>query len=418
MPWWWANPGYPSPAGGAGTDDELSGRPIPTRASAITRAPKKVVASLIVALLAALTGACSADFTTTKHTQSAPKQSQAAPSAAGPGFLAPGSDPSVLPGNVLIADKANNRLVQVTPAGQVAWSFPGPNDLAPGENFRVPDDAFFSPDGRSIVTTEEDDYVISLIDPAAHRITYRYGTPGTPGSKPNQLYNPDDAQLAPDGRIFSADIKNCRLVVIRPPARQLDEQIGGHCGHNPPQGFASPNGAFPMSNGNTVVTEINGDWIDVLDRSGRLVTQTHAPGFSYPSDTNEVRPGLFLSVDYVKPGAIEVFDQQGRVVWRYAPTGADALNKPSLAMGLPNGDVLVNDDYNDRVIVVDPRTNRIVWQYGHTGQPGTAPGYLNIPDGVDEAPPNSLVMRFRGVMAIPGGMRPSGAETGHGNAGE
>ena len=25
-----------------------------------------------------------------------------------------------------------------------------------------------------------------------------------------------------------------------------------------------------------------------------------------------------------------------------------------------------NDDYNDRVIVVDPQTNRIVWQYGHT----------------------------------------------------
>jgi len=51
------------------------------------------------------------------------------------------------------------------------------------------------------------------------------------------------------------------------------------------------------------------------------------------------------------------------------------------------------------VIVVDPQTNRIVWQYGHTGQPGTKPGFLNIPDGVDLAPPNSLIDGFRGAKA-------------------
>jgi hypothetical protein len=51
------------------------------------------------------------------------------------------------------------------------------------------------------------------------------------------------------------------------------------------------------------------------------------------------------------------------------------------------------------VIVVDPRTNRIVWQYGHTGQAGSAPGFLNIPDGVDVAPPNSLIAHFPRALA-------------------
>ena len=32
------------------------------------------------------------------------------------------------------------------------------------------------------------------------------------------------------------------------------------------------------------------------------------------------------------------------------------------------------------MIVIDPRTNRVVWQYGHTGAPGTNPGYLSRPD--------------------------------------
>jgi hypothetical protein len=38
------------------------------------------------------------------------------------------------------------------------------------------------------------------------------------------------------------------------------------------------------------------------------------------------------------------------------------------------------------VIVIDPRTKRIVWQYGHTHVPGSGPGYLNDPDGVDFLP--------------------------------
>jgi len=51
------------------------------------------------------------------------------------------------------------------------------------------------------------------------------------------------------------------------------------------------------------------------------------------------------------------------------------------------------------MIDVDPQTNKIVWQYGHTGQPGTRPGFLNIPDGVDLAPPNSLIDGFPGAKA-------------------
>jgi hypothetical protein len=65
------------------------------------------------------------------------------------------------------------------------------------------------------------------------------------------------------------------------------------------------------------------------------------------------------------------------------PTGAAALDHPSIALPLPNGDVLATDDHNDRVIVVDPRSNRIVWQYGHKGIPGGRLGYLDNPDGVD-----------------------------------
>jgi len=314
-----------------------------------------------------------------------------------------GSDPAVLPGSVLIADRDNNRLLEVSPTGQVLWHFPEGGDLEPGQSFELPDDAFYSPNGREVVVTQEDDFVISVVDVVHRRIVFRYGHPGVPGSEPGFLHNPDDAMLTPGGAILSADIKNCRIVVIRPPAHSVSSQLGetGNCNHELGVSYGSPNGAFPMGNGDTVVTEINGDWIDVLGREGRPVTDTHPPGFSYPSDTNEVRPGVFLSVDYTDPGAIETFTTTGRLLWRYEPTGAGALDQPSLALPLPNGDVLANDDKNDRVIVVDPHTNKIVWQYGHTHQPGSRPGFLANPDGVDLAPPYSLTMRFAHSLQAP-----------------
>jgi len=322
-----------------------------------------------------------------------------------PGTLAPGSNPSVLPGPVLIADRGNNRLVIVSPAGRIVWSFPRPGDLRPGQTFRVPDDAFFSPDGKDIVVTQEDDFVITVIDIAHHRIVYRYGKPGVPGSAPNRLWNPDDALMLPGNWILAPDIKNCRILLIKLGAKRPSRIYGETtqaCYHDPPARWGSPNGAFPMRNGHFLVTEINGDWVDELTLQGKVIRSWHPPGFSYPSDTNEVRPGVYLSVDYTSPGGLEMFDRRGRVLWRYTPRGSDPpLDHPSLATPLPNGDVLMNDDDNNRVVVIDPRTNRVVWQYGHTGRPGRAPGYLNDPDGLDLAPPNSLLIVHRATIGRP-----------------
>ena len=317
--------------------------------------------------------------------------------------LQPGSDPSVLPGPVLIADRDNNRLVEVSPDGRVLWRFPAAGDLAPGQTFLLPDDAFFSPNGRRVIVTQEDDYVISVLDVASRRIVYRYGHPGVPGSEPGYVHNPDDALLMPSGEILSADIKNCRVLVIRPPAHRALRQLGatGDCEHQLGVSYGSPNGAFPTSDGGTAITEISGDWLDLLGPHGRPILASHPPGFSYPSDTNEVRPGLFLSADYTSPGAIETFTSDGRLRWRYARTGPGALDHPSLALPLPNGDVLANDDANQRVIVIDPHTNKIVWQYGHTGVPGTNDGFLSNPDGVDLAPPYSLEARFATTLRAP-----------------
>ncbi|MHB1504497.1 MAG: outer membrane protein assembly factor BamB family protein [Acidimicrobiales bacterium] len=325
--------------------------------------------------------------------------------------LAPGSNPAVLPSDVLIADEGNNRLQLVNPQGNIVWQFPQPGDLAPGQTFLRPDDAFFTPNGKDIIATEETDQVISLISVAQHRIIWRYGHPGLPGSSPGYVSNPDDALMMPNGDVITADIKNCNILLIGPGSHVPLATIGitdPYCYHQPPYRWASPNGAFPLTNGNYLITEIDGDWVDELNiATGKVLWSTHPPGFTYPSDTNQVGPNRYLSVDYTKPGAVEEFTKHGRLLWRFAPTGANALNHPSLCAPIPtNGDILCNDDHNDRIIVIDPRTDKIVWQYGHTGVAGTAPGYLSGPDGCDLAPPYSLLMTHASTMGLPGRLAP------------
>ena len=303
---------------------------------------------------------------------------------------------------MLIADENNRRLLLVDPYGRIRWVFPSPGALRPGQPFGPPDDAFVSPDGRSIVATQEEDQTISVIDIATGRITRRYGHPGVPGSAPGYYYHPDDAMLLPGGQILVADILNCRILLLS--ARGIARQLGSTstaCSHDPPHQFAQPNGAFPLTDGHYLVTEILGDWVDEMSLNGQVYWSAHPPGVSYPSDANEVSPGRYIVADYSSPGQVVMFGRTGQLIWRFRPAGAAALNHPSLALPLPNGNILVNDDHNDRVIVVSPRTNRIVWQYGHDGVPGSAPGYLANPDGVDLAPPDSLLMTHAAAIGTP-----------------
>ena len=382
--------------------------------------PARAVAVLAAVVAAGLAGCTSPASPPASHAGAAastpvrrsPSPSPSAPSrpasafrllpARGPGHLAPGSDPAALPGDVLIADEDNRRLLLVDPYGRIRWRFPGPGALGRGRVFGPPDDAFVSPDGRSIVATQEENQTISVIDIAAGRVTRRYGHPGVPGSGPGYYYHPDDAMLLPGGQVLVADILNCRILLL--PARGITRQLGSTstaCSHEPPRQFAQPNGAFPLTDGHYLITEILGDWVDEMSLGGRVYWSAHPPGVAYPSDTNEVSPGRYLVADYSYPGQVVIFTRAGRLVWRFRPAGAAALNHPSLALPLPNGNILVNDDHNDRVIVISPKTNRIIWQYGHDQVPGRAAGYLDNPDGVDLAPPDSLLMAHAATMGRP-----------------
>lgn len=294
-----------------------------------------------------------------------------------------------LTGDLLIADEGNSRILMVTPSKKIVWSM----KLGFGGNTNAgADDAFLTPDRKHIIINEENNQLIAIIDIKTKKIVWTYGHPGVAGSKPGYLNTPDDAYQLPDGTVTVADIRNQRILFINPKTHAVTKQYGvtGQLYHNPPASFAAPNGDTPVSANRTLVTEIDGSYADMLSPTGRLLFSVHLPNITYPSDTQLLPDGNLLVVDYSNPGRIEEVSPTGKVVWDYYRTrGPGKLNHPSLAIHLPNGDVALNDDYNDRVIIINPKTNQIVWQYGHTGQDGTAAGYLAEPDGIDFVPPGT-----------------------------
>jgi outer membrane protein assembly factor BamB len=187
--------------------------------------------------------------------------------------------------------------------------------------------------------------------------------------------------------VVTADIRNCRIQFIDPDTSTVIGQWGkeGRCKHDPPRSFAYPNGSTPLDNGDILVTEITDAWITRMTRDGNVVWSVRAPGIRYPSDAFPTRDGQIIVADFSKPGRIVIFDPKTRkIAWEYfVRDGESMLDHPSLALELPNGNVIANDDARHRVIVIDRATKEIVWQYGATDSPGHAPGFLFFPDGMD-----------------------------------
>ena len=318
---------------------------------------------------------------------------------------APGAGSPYFGNDLLVADRGNNRLLLLDSSMRVLWTYPNSTSPPDTLGFYFPDDAFFADHGTMIVSNqEENDTIVEIAYPSG-RIIWSYGHPKVAGTAPGYLHEPDDAYLLRNGQISVADAQNCRVLVLNSNGT-VASQIGtdGRCVHNPPASMGSPNGDTPLWNGNLLVSEINGSWVSEYTPSGRLVWTAHLP-IAYPSDPQQVgatptsNPDRYLLADYTRPGEVLQFNREGQILSTYvAQAGPGLLDHPSLAEELPDGMYMINDDYNNRMIAIDPSDGAVIWQYGVTGQAGTGPGQLNLPDGFD--------------LLGPGGTTPTHPQTG------
>ena len=153
-----------------------------------------------------------------------------------------------------------------------------------------------------IISNQEDQNTIQIISFPGKRVLWRYGHVNVKSGAAGYLHTPDDAYLLPNHLVSVADAYNCRVLFIS-PAHAIVRQYGttGVCRHDPPRYLGAVNGATPLPDGGTLVSEITGSWIDDIGPTGRLRWSVQAP-VAYPSDPQLLGANRILLADYSKPG--------------------------------------------------------------------------------------------------------------------
>ncbi len=137
------------------------------------------------------------------------------------------------------------------------------------------------------------------------------------------------------------------------------------------------------------VSDFSGDKVRGLNRDGHIVWEQYMAGPPIPPASHNVATEY---VTVAPSGNLIVADGEGmmvqeidrlnhKLVWQYGVKDIQGykkgyLHQPDKAFKINDREVLINDGNNRRVIIIDQKTNDIVWQYGETLQMGSKPGLL------------------------------------------
>jgi len=283
------------------------------------------------------------------------------------------------PGNILIADQFNNRVIEIDPLGVILFQFgKGPDDFTPASIIgcndaeRVGRFTLMAGTGTppNVVPNCSDpngcpDNRVILVDERG-RIRWQYGQFGVSGSGPNELNTPVQSTWLPSGNVLITDQANERIIEVN-AAKRIVWQYGvtGTSGNGPNQ-LNNPNSAQLLENGNILIADENNDRAIEVERDKTIVATFTAGGTaSGVAFASRLPNGDTLLTDSNNSRAVEV-DKHDHVVWQYVTNTDPASNPmplPTRAIRLANGNTIISDQFNHRVIIVDHGGN-IVASYG------------------------------------------------------
>lgn len=143
-----------------------------------------------------------------------------------------------------------------------------------------------------------------------------------------------------------------------------------------------PNGHLLVTDGGTFQPPAPGG-IYEIDRGGGVIW-SYSAGLSFAHNADLQANGDVVISDTGNDRVL-IVDSGGNVVWdsdSVALSDGSHLNYPNDANVLPSGNLLITDRDNHRVIEIT-LAGTIVWQHGQTGVPGGGPTRLNGPHNAD-----------------------------------
>jgi hypothetical protein len=286
------------------------------------------------------------------------------------------------PGNVLITDQFNNRVIEVSPQGQIVWTFGSgnPNLCNPGPGSVIaPNDAERLANGLTLIagtgTGDCPDNRVIVVDQSGN-IVFQYGQAGVSGSGPNELNTPVFAIQLPSGGYLITDQGNNRVIGVDTSGRHVYTYGPRH--H--PGKLNSPNSAELLPDGNLLLADENNNRFLTIDPLTRTVLSQDHKHLSVVAFASLLPDGNTLVADSGHNRIVEI-NPEKMVVFSYNTSNAMNSNpnpNPTGALRLANGNTIIADQFNDRAIIITPN-KKVVFQYGTTNVVGNGPNQLNAP---------------------------------------
>jgi hypothetical protein len=299
------------------------------------------------------------------------------------------------PGNVLVSDQYNNRLLEVNPDNHnVVWRFGNGSSVAGPHSVVGVNDAQRVGDvtlvaGTGVPAGAEPtcpngcpDNRVMLIGRNGV-ILWQYGQAGVTGSGPNQLNTPVQNTWLSNRHVLITDQGNMRVIEVN-QGKNIVWQYGqtGVAGDGANQ-LNNPNSAELLANGHILIADESNNRVIEVTRSKKIVwsygcaTCSELNGAAFAS---RLPDGTTLITDSGN-NRVVVVDSKGNIVWTYYTNmrpGSVSNPNPTRAVQLKNGNVLISDQNNMQVIEIDSSFN-IVWSQGEVGVAGTGFNMLNGP---------------------------------------
>jgi hypothetical protein len=300
------------------------------------------------------------------------------------------------PGNILIADRLNHRVIEVArDTHEIVWQFGDGSSVAGPRSVVAPSDAERVGEwtlicGASVAAStdpnaakELSDHRVLLVD-ASGKAFWQYGQAGVAGSDVNQLNTPVGAVFLPYGNILICDQGNHRVIEVSLVSKTIVWQHGttgtAGIGRNH---LHSPGSAQLLDNGNILIADTgNNRVIEVSRRHGTVWRYDSNSNVSLngPSFACRLENGNTLITDSGNNRILET-DRRGRTVMEFVTSkqsGSVADPLPTRAVRLDNGNTLISDQFNHQVIEIDSDLN-VVFTQGSIGAPGNGSNQLNGP---------------------------------------
>ena len=279
------------------------------------------------------------------------------------------------PGNILIANQFNNRVIETDPAGNIIWSFGlGPNDFSArsiigvNDAQRVGSFTLMAGTGTPAGVIPQapggvPDNRVVLVDRFGN-IIWQYGQFGQTGSGYNLLNTPVQCTWLPNAHVLITDQANNRIIEVNLQKKIVWQYPGSNT--NDTDQLNGPNSAELLENGHILIADQgNNRAIEVTRGDHILKTFTAGGTANIVAFASRLDNGDTLLTDAGNSRAVEV-DASDNVVWQYL-TDTDPLSVPAplptRAIRLHNGDTLISDQFNNRVIRVN-MAKQIVASYG------------------------------------------------------